>query len=161
MVLEKRHDLSDKFVFTFVRNPYERIRSWFYYHTQADRIYSEYTGLTLNQWIENGCKTHFKIQNATNWVKEGLNPLLQYNFVAGNRKVDYIGKIENFEEDSKQIIERLNQLFEENNISTRLTYTPIQKNTTRGIVKDEITPANRERIYHMFKKDFDYFGYAK
>jgi hypothetical protein len=90
-VLEKRYDLENTFVFTFVKNPYERVRSWFYYHN--------YNNITLNEWIKKGCKTHWKKQNMTNWVKENKSPLLQYNFIEANKKVDFIGKMENFEED--------------------------------------------------------------
>ena len=48
----------------------------------------------------NGCQTpNWKIQNETNWEKENLSPILQYNFIEGNSEINYIGKIENFEED--------------------------------------------------------------
>ena len=39
------------------------------------------SGLTMGEWIKNGCKTHWKIQNKTKWTKEQLSPLLQYNFI--------------------------------------------------------------------------------
>ena len=106
-VLEKKYNLNDKFVFTFVRNPYSRIKSWFNYHKHIPM----YKNKTLNRWIKEGCKTHWKIQNQTNWVKEKKSPLLQYNFIEGNKNIDYIGKMENFQKDNIIIISKLNEIF--------------------------------------------------
>jgi hypothetical protein len=156
-VLEKKYDLSNKFIYTFVRNPYDRIKSWFNYH--KNKNIPMYKDLTLNEWISNGCKTHWVKQNSTNWNECNISPLLQYNFIEGETKIDYIGKIENFEDDNKIIIEKLNTIFKENNIKKYIEYKKITKNSSFG--NDEITPENKELIYSMFRKDFDYFGYSK
>ena len=156
-ILEKKYDLSNKFIYTFVRNPYDRIKSWFDYHRNKNNPL--YMNVTLNEWIKNGCKTHWVKQNSTNWRKCNISPLLQYNFIEGERKIDYIGKIENFENDNKIIIDKLNNIFITNNIRKNIEYKNITKNTSSG--GDEITPENKELIYNMFKKDFDYFGYSK
>ena len=163
-VLEKNYNLNDKFVFTFVRNPYDRVKSWFYYHGDLE----PYKSKTLNQWIKEGCKTHWVIQNKTNWEKEKLNPLLQYNFIEGTKKVDYIGKIENFEIDCKNIISKINKILKKQKISKQLKYKPVQQNSWRQFPKhekkkkeEEITEENKELIYKMFQKDFEYFNYRR
>jgi len=156
-VLETEYDLENIFTFTFVRNPYNRIKSWYYYHKNVE----PYKSQNLNEWIKNGCKTHWIIQNKTDWVKEQLSPLLQFNFIDGNKKVDYIGKIENFEEDCKNIISKLNEILEVNNYPTKITYNYVHENLSGINNTDDITDENKEIIYEMFKKDFDYFKYEK
>lgn len=155
-VLEKRFNLEDKYIFTFVRHPYQRIVSWFYYHKNIE----PYKSLTLNEWISNGCKTHWKKQNKTNWIKDNLSPLLQYNFIKGNSKINYIGKIENFEQDCKNIIDQMNILLDQNNFS-KISFTNIKVNSRSCPNKDTITEENKNLIYNMFKKDFEYFNYDK
>jgi hypothetical protein len=160
-VLETKYNLENIYTFTFVRHPYNRIKSWYYYHKNTE----PYKSQNLNEWIKNGCKTHWNIQNKTNWTKEQLSPLLQYNFIDGNKKVDYIGKLEDFEEDCKIIISQLNEILEVNNYPTKIKYNFIQKNVSRknntDDITDDITNENKELIYEMFKKDFDYFKYDK
>lgn len=155
--LEERFDLDKKFVFTFVRNPYDRVKSWYNYHINTE----PYKSQTLNEWIQNGCPTHWKVQNQTNWRKENLSPLLQFNFVDGKTKVDFVGKIENFEEDCKLIITKLNKLFEDNGLEKRISYKTLQANRSTDQTKEQITDENKELIYTMFRKDFEYFGYEK
>lgn len=155
-VLEKRYDLNDKYIFTFVRHPYERIVSWFYYHKHTE----PYKSLSLNEWISKGCKTHWKKQNETNWKKENLSPLLQYNFIEGNSNINYIGKMENFEQDCKNIIDQINILLEQNNYP-KITFSNIKVNSRSYPNKDKITEENKNLIYNMFKKDFEYFNYNK
>ncbi len=158
-VLESKYNLKNKYIFTFVRHPYDRIKSWYYYHKNLQ----PYKSKTLNEWIKDGCKTHWTIQNQTNWTKQKLSPLLQYNFIEGKTNVNYIGKIENFEEDCKKIILELNIIFEKNNCPKRIKYTDLKLNTTENNSNNEsnISQENKELIYTMFKKDFEYFNYEK
>jgi len=158
-VLEIKYNLNNMIVFTFVRNPYDRIKSWFYYH-HLDNI-ELYKNTTLNVWIKDGCKTHWKLQNQTNWEYIKESPLLQYNFIKGTTKVNFIGKMESFEKDCKKIIELLNIKFEKNNIPKKITFNNTIKINSINVPKEEITVENKERIYNMFQKDFEYFGYEK
>lgn len=156
-VLETKYNLEYLYIFTFVRHPYNRIKSWYSYHKNIE----PYKSLNLNEWIQNGCKTHWDIQNQTNWTKEQLSPLLQYNFIDGKKKVNYIGKLENFEEDCENIISQLNEILEVNNYPKKIKYNFIQKNASGKNNSDEITNENKKLIYEMFKKDFEYFKYEK
>ena len=157
-VLEGIFNLDNIYTFTFVRNPYDRIKSWYYYHKHIE----QYKNSTLNEWIKNGCKTHWEVQNKTNWTKENLSPLLQYNFIDGNKKLNYIGKIENFEKDCKIIISQLNQILEDNSYPKKLKYNYVKVNTSdKRNNDDNITDENKDLIYDMFKKDFEFFQYEK
>ena len=158
IVLEQKYNLNDMFVFTFVRNPYDRIISWYNYHKNI----KPYCELSIDKWIEQGCNVHkgWIRQNQTNWKLEEKSPLLQYNFIESNtnRKIDYIGKMETFDEDIQKIIEHLNKIFETNNVEKRCTYKNIKKNANRG-EKECLTQQSKNIIYNLFKKDFEYFGY--
>jgi hypothetical protein len=154
-ILENKFNLNNVYTFAFVRHPYERIKSWYFYHKRTKEC-----SVSLNEWIKNGCKTHWVTQNKTNWEDEELSPLLQYNFIDGNKKLDYIGRMENFENDCKNIISELNSLLEKNNLSKRIKYSNIKINKSNWGNQD-ITDENKELIYKMFKKDFDHFGYEK
>ena len=156
-VLENKYNLKNIYTFTFVRHPYDRIKSWYYFH----RDIKPYKDQTLNEWIKNGCITHWTSQNKTNWLELKLSPLLQYNFIDGNKNIDYIGKIENFEEDCKIIISQLNKILKLNNYPKQLKYNYIKVNSSKKEIKDDINIDNKKLIYKMFKKDFDYFKYEK
>jgi len=157
-ILENKYDLKNKYIFTFVRHPYERIKSWFYYHKNIE----PYKSHSLNEWISLGCQTHWKRQNQTNWAEEKLSPLLQYNFIHGESNINYIGKIENYEHDCKTIISQLNILFDQNNCQKKIVYSNIKKNSPRSKSNNDlITPENKRLIYRKFRKDFYYFNYKK
>lgn len=85
-ILENKYNLENLFVFCFVRNPYDRIVSWFEYHKH---IYP-YNSMTFENWIYNECPHHFVIQNKTNWKDLNITPLLQCNFIKGMKKIDFI-----------------------------------------------------------------------
>ena len=156
-ILENDYNINDLFIFTFVRNPYDRCISWFSYHKNSDL--EEYKNMTLNEWVKQGCKTHWKIQNKTNWIIENKSPLLQYNFIEGNKQIDFIGKMENFENDCKEIIKILNNLFEKNQINKQIVYKNIKLNKSDN--KEILSDESKEIIYTLFKKDFEYFNYNK
>jgi hypothetical protein len=153
-ILEKKYNLNNIYIFTFVRHPYDRIKSWYYYHKNQ---FPEYN-MPLNEWVNNGCKTHWTIQNGTNWKDLKLSPLLQYNFIEGNNKINYIGKIDNFEEDCINIINDINKIYEINNINKVIKYNKLKLNKSEN-KKDELTPESKNIIYNLFKKDFDYFNF--
>ena len=156
-ILERKYNLKNKYIFTFVRHPYDRIKSWYYYHKKIE----PYKSKSLNEWINNGCQTHWTIQNETVWNDETLSPLLQYNFIDGKSNINYIGKIENFEQDCKIIISELNELYKKYNYSTRISYKFIKINQSDKKNNDIISKKNKDLIFQMFKKDFTFFNYAK
>nr|VFJ58830.1 MAG: Sulfotransferase family protein [Candidatus Kentron sp. FW]VFJ58925.1 MAG: Sulfotransferase family protein [Candidatus Kentron sp. FW]VFJ63126.1 MAG: Sulfotransferase family protein [Candidatus Kentron sp. FW] len=102
-ILNQRFDLNNLFVFCFSRNPYDRCVSWYRYHKNIE----PYRSLSFDSWVMNGMPHHWIVQNLTDYVSEGITPLLQYNFLE-QYKVDFVGKLENFSHDMKVIIERLN-----------------------------------------------------
>ena len=153
--MEKKYNLKNSFVFAFIRHPYSRCISWFNF-CQNIKMYSE---ITFEKWVMDGCKTHWTCQSDTYWGNN-LNPLLQYNYISNsNKKIDFVGKLENFRIDMKYIVDKLNEKYKKHNIKTRLTYENIHLNKSDGN-KALLTKKIKEKIYHLFKKDFEYFGYS-
>lgn len=157
-VLNSKYDLTDIFTFTFVRHPFDRVKSWFLYHKYNEKI-PMYQDLSLNEWITQCCKTHWKVQNGTNWEQLNESPLLQYNFIHGEKRIDFIGKMESFEKDCKEVIDILNKKFIENKISKTITFDHIKENSLCKNVSETLTEESKQIIFHLFKKDFDYFEY--
>lgn len=157
-VLSSKYDLKEYFIFCFVRNPYDRCVSWYEFHKHLE----PYRSLTFETWIKKGFPHHWKVVNETNWDQERINPLLQYSFVE-NYKVDYIGKIENFNEDIKLIVKKLNLICKGKKIKYKFKFRRRTKNKSKRI-KDFKSYYNEESlnlVYKYLKKDFIHFNYYK
>lgn len=158
MVLDARYNLGPLYVFCFCRNPYDRCVSWFEYHKEME----PYRTLSFETWIKNGMPHHWVQQNQTNYITEGISPLLQYHYVE-QCKIDFVGRMENFEQDFSSIIEKLNELCTHKGLLHRFSYRNEQLNTsTRHAAMDSYyTPETRKIVYELLEKDFTYFGYER
>lgn len=157
-VLNAKYDLEPLFVFCFCRNPYDRCVSWYEYHKSM----APYNTMSFGSWVRQGMPHHWVRQNQTNYAAEGISPLLQYHFI-GNCKIDYVGRMENFEQDFKTIVQKLNTICEERSVSRRFSSRNELHNTSRRQSNPAryYTPEIREQVYHLLEKDFTYFGYEK
>jgi len=160
-LLQTRYDLGKLFTFCFARNPYDRCISWYEYHKSAG--FSLYNRLSFEDWIKQGMPHHWKVQNQTDYVKEGLSPLLQYNFV-DRCKIDFVGRIENFSRDMQTIIDRLNSICEETGLERRFRYSNLRVHASqrrRPRIEDYYTEETKDFVYSLLKKDFIHFGYER
>lgn len=68
-------------VFTIVRNPFDRMVSWFFYHKRTDtnNIYIEHTFI---EWVKNGCRNHWDSTNPYS-----LFPFIQSNWLKYNNEI--------------------------------------------------------------------------
>ena len=158
IILNERFDLDPLFVFCFCRNPYDRCVSWFEYHKELP-LYQPYT---FETWIKDGMPHHWVKQNYTDYVREGISPLLQYHYVDRCR-VDYIGRMENFQHDFQTIIDKLNAQCEQKGLSHRFQYRTEKINISeRGDDYEKYyTSETKNIVYELLAKDFSYFGYSK
>lgn len=159
-VLQTRHQLKDLFVFCFVRNPYDRCISWYEYHKQ--RNIEPYNSMSFEDWVKKGLPHHWKKVTGTNWAEEGLTPLLQYNFIE-HCKIDFIGKMENFEHDLQCIIGQLNAICSEREIMKSFQYAPKKTNSSKrqGNIEQYYTKETKDVVFSLLAKDFTHFGYDK
>lgn len=159
-VLREKYKLDGLFVFCFARNPYDRTISWYEYHKERDL--EPYSSLSFQEWIRAGLPHHWTTLKETNWKKEEISPLIQYNFVS-DCKVDFIGRTENFEGDMKMIIDELNNKLLNSDRQPDFEYSNVQKNRSKRVTDIDYyyTPETKKIVSEILDKDFEYFGYEK
>ncbi len=153
-VLERKYDLAGKYVFAFVRNPYERVASWYKCHSSLE----PYASRSFARWVRDGCPSHWTIQNETNWTAAGLSPLLQGNFLAGGTPVDFVGRMENFGNDIRRLVHDLNRKCAEAGMDPRFVYRKVHINRSRPRA-EPYSPELRAKVFELFRQDFEAFGY--
>jgi len=157
-VLTRKYDLGRLFVFCFVRNPYERCVSWYQYH--RDRGMEPYTALSFDAWVRQGLPHHWQIQNETDYSSAGLSPLSQYDFIEGT-VVDYVGRIESFEDDIRLISATVAARCADKGID----YQPRQIVHSNRSSRPEdwrslFQPETLELVSTLLERDFSTFGYS-
>jgi hypothetical protein len=145
---------SEYYRFAFVRNPWDRLVSWYSMVTTFSR-----TGNELWQYVHDNSSTFEEfIYNCTDEVeiKKGVYYSFSYNqldYVTdenGDLLVDFIGQLENFDEDLLEVLSRIGielETIPRKNTSDHRHYSTFYTRDTEMIV--------RER----FKRDIEYFGY--
>jgi len=135
---------KDWFSFTVVRNPYTKLLSEYFYINgifEGEKV-EKFDEDEFNFWIDNSL------------LKFDMDHKLpQYSFI--DKEVDMILRFENFEEDFNILQQKLNTHY-------KITHTNHDK---RGFNKKEIieslNPSTKEKIYSIFRGDFEKFDYKK
>lgn len=153
-------DLGKYFKFCIIRNPFDRLVSWFFYHKNVvnlsnrisnERLINHYKNIDFKQWIAGGC------QLPDSWVQESdkynPNPLHQHLWVCDadeNLRVDYAGRYENLKDDYNKIskIIKNNKKLIKLNSSKHKSYEQYYDNETINIVNE------------IFEKDLNLFKYS-
>jgi len=153
-------DYIDKcFKFTIVRNPWDRLVSWYFYNSwrrdlpSCKKIYHPATKKGFSNWILSGCPHHWKKMDGTNWSKEKLDPLTQSDFLLdeyGKIDMDFIGRFEKLQKDFNKICDKLGIKKE------KLPYLNRSCHKHYSEYYDEET---KQIVAERFKKDIEYFRY--
>ncbi|MAX54374.1 MAG: hypothetical protein CL537_02480 [Alcanivoracaceae bacterium] len=147
---------DDYFKFAFVRNPYDRVVSSFYYLSQggkseADKkFFEEY--LSGAKDFEDFVMNYLGSPVVMSWGH--FRPQADYlvDYSSGKVMVDWLGRLESINEDFAFLREKFNCLdIEVKNKS--------QRNDFRTYYSEN--PAIAEKIHEIYAKDFEYFGYEK
>ena len=110
----------------------------------------EFYNISIDEWINKGCPTH--------WSHSQFNPLHQHKWVYDNNDVLLVSFLIRMEDYDNGINFVYHQIQPHLQSSVTLdTVNQTRKNESSN--KVELTEEQKNKIYHVFKKDFELFGY--
>jgi hypothetical protein len=137
--------ISTYFLFTFVRNPYDRMVSS--YHYLNKRLNGKHIPLGVFKNFNDFVKNLFSISDH-HWK---WHYTLQHTHIQSkHRKCDFIGRFENLQEDFNIVCDKIgipHQQLPHKNKSKHKHYTEYYDDETKSIVAEK------------YAKDIEYFGY--
>ncbi len=144
---------STYFKFAFVRNPWDRLVSAYYYLQQGGKNLSD------QKWAEKNLARHQTFSSfVDNWLsKDNIYTwghfVPQHEFITVSNldiQLDYIGRYENISEDFKKVAERLN-------IKNTLTMTNTSKHPE---YKKAYTVRTQRKVEQLYEKDIEILNYS-
>jgi len=146
---------EDYFVISFVRNPYDRLLSYYRYKKHKEQQGFEKTSLSKNIDFNDWVKEVYVYNNKTffDWrIQKTMWDFVSYK---DELKPDYIGRFENLQQDLKNIFQIIDRPFSK---------IPIKKeNTVPGSnsnYRSEYKDSTIEIATEFFKKDLETWGYS-
>lgn len=140
---------KSSFKFAFVRNPFDRLASCFRHVIQKGALQNIQNDPNL--YREMSFKDFVDIIVDYEVDKMDIHFRPQYNFIP--EKPDFVGKFENLQEDYLEVCKR---------IGIKSPPQLLHKNKTdKTIFKDYYTKESLEKVYKIYKKDFELFGYER
>jgi len=144
-------NIRDFFIFAIVRNPYTRFKSDWKWRKTFKHPYTKF-GRTFDYFLDEAEKVIEKGFFNEDAFSDHLAP--QYNFVHDENGICRVDHIGGFEELGKTV-ELIREKFKIQHPSF------FGKNSTKYVEDFNLTDDHKERIYRMYKIDFDTFGYTK
>ncbi len=136
------------FKFTFVRNPWDRLLSFYHFRLRNNMITDEVLKQDFYKWAtfkmtskSPNSKIHFNLQAQTHWLKDQK----------GKINMDFIGRFEHLETDFKELATRLSlpsQLLELNVNPLKLDY------------RDHYDEELKSLVAKFYQEDIHYFKYT-
>ena len=175
-VLRKRgfsrflNDHLDYYVFSFVRNPYDRLVSaWKWGQLKFEKegdlpFYNKERAVSFEEYVLLTTDFHYRKDYENLWSEyDEYHTLPQFEFfpqlngghyftdkISADFTCDFIGRFESLNEDFKKVCEDLNIL--EYQLPHAYNSKTFKKNSSW-------TDGLKDRVYNYYKKDFDLFGY--
>tara|TARA_B100001057_G_scaffold497548_1_gene601982 strand:+ start:7690 stop:8262 length:573 start_codon:yes stop_codon:yes gene_type:complete len=134
-LLEQRPQYKNYFKFAFVRNPWDRVVSWYFFCKRSDYIKRNTSDISFKEFLN----TKLNV-----WATPNQN---QYEFT---KCCNYIGRYENIQEDFNIICDKIKipqQKLPHKNASNHRHYTEYYNEETREIIAKK------------YAKDIEYFNY--
>ena len=145
---------DEYFKFAFVRNPWDRLVSWYVMVTTVRRPgnelgrYAHDNSSTFEEFIHN-CTDEIEIRKGVCYSFTH-NQLDYVTDEEGNLLVDFIGRLEYFDKDVREVFRR---------ISIDLDKIPRDNRSDHRHYSAYYTPETEMIIRDRFKRDIEYFGY--
>lgn len=162
LVRQKRRDPLEYFKFTIVRNPWDKVVSFYHYHQGRDwglfpwtrddepdfntfiqRLFVENDGaLALDVFRgRSGQSTHhLRLRNSLDWVSDEEGHVL----------VDFIGRVENLQRDFDEICDR---------IGIKRRQLPHANRSSHKPYHEYYNEESRDVVAERFQRDIDFFDY--
>lgn len=170
--VEQINTSNDTLVFSFVRNPFRRILSCFFskvvsesdekYFSLRDRLVGDYSmnpkddpQINFKKFLK-FVKNQFKYQNIYD-INVHWRPQI-INLTSGNPRIDCIGRIETFQPQIIQILQKINapnSIFD----VVKVQYNVTGSNKVK--LNDFFDEETSNLIVNLYEKDFAAFGYNK
>ena len=137
------------FKFAFVRNPYDRMQSWYFYRQRPELAdpahprHNRYTGnISFEEFIDSFTE-HSWMLNQVAWVAPAS--------LGGEKQLGFVGRFESLESDYRTVCEH---------IGVPWKPLPVVRSSRNETHMTELwTPHTRRVVNEHFRKDFEYFGY--
>lgn len=134
--------------FSFVRNPFSRMVSWYFWIKQEAKKKKE---IIDPGTFENFIKHHIQVYSDQPIHRQAYQfRENQFDFLGGG-VLDFIGKFEQLEDGWKIICDK---------IGIKCKPLKVYKKQDYGDYRDYYTNELREIVFDRFKKDFEVFGYV-
>ena len=142
-------ELNNYFKFSFVRNPWDKMVSFYNFHKKYDVLdtssgFNEFLSTQLSKWIPNNGSKYSSSMRSTNQIDWLIDSHSQ-------NRMDFVGRFENFQEDFNIVCDRIgvpSQKLPHKNKSKHKHYSEYYNEDSIKIVGDR------------FSKDIKYFGYT-
>lgn len=175
-VLRKRgfsrflNNYLDYYVFSFVRNPYDRfVSAWKWGELKFSKegnlpFYRKERGVSFEEYVLLTTDLDYRKDNENLWSEyDEYHTLPQFEFfpqlngghyftdkISANFTCDFIGRFESLNEDFKKACEDLNIVEHQ---------LPHAYNSKTFKESSSWTDGLKDKVYNYYKKDFDLFGY--
>ncbi len=156
----KIDNIDSYFKFCFVRNPWDRLVSWY------NMMINKNTHNDFSRYLLENSNNFSEFLNLTDVINEGMaheyndeNPypksisFNQLDYISdnsGNILVDFIGRFENLNNDFDYVM---------NKIGITNYHLPHINKFKHDDYKKYYSDKDIEKVYNMYKRDIDYFGY--
>jgi len=144
---------TNSFSFSVIRNPYDLVLSWYNEHRKEryEKDTQELYSISIDLWIDSGCPTH--------WKHLPFNPLHQYRWLYNNDEliVSYLIRMDDYDNGIQYVYDKIKPYLKSDITIDSISQT--RKNESNNQL--ELNEEQKNKVYEIFKKDFELFGYSK